>query len=80
MSKIIKYVEHELHNFLKLLGPRAIGLKSILYEKQAKCTKINNEQLKVKGDEKAKCSIIALQEVKVGEDIECSKTIIKEVT
>jgi hypothetical protein len=33
MSKIIKYVEHELHNFLKLLGPRAIGLKSILYEK-----------------------------------------------
>jgi hypothetical protein len=34
----------------------------------------------VKGEEKAKCNIIALQEVKVEEDVECSKTIIKEVT
>jgi hypothetical protein len=40
MSKIPKYVKHELWNIFELIIPKAKGLRSILYE-QTECGSAN---------------------------------------
>ncbi len=82
MSKISKYVEHELQNFFEFLIPKTIGLKSILYGMHLliiillhfECRKSISEHVKVK--EKSKCNRIMIQKVKIKEKVECSLSVV----
>jgi hypothetical protein len=53
MSKFPKHVEHELQSSFKLLVPNAIGLRSLLYGRQASSSKTTIQEVKVEKQIKA---------------------------
>jgi hypothetical protein len=67
MSKILEHVEQELQSFFELLVPNAIGLRSLLYGRQASSSKTTFQEVKV--DKETMANKIVLHLVKVKKDI-----------
>jgi len=65
MSKIPEHVEQELQSFFELLVPNVVGLRSLLYGRQANFNKTTIQEIKVKKE--IECNKKTYQEVKVGE-------------
>ncbi len=64
MSKFSKHVEHELQSSFELLVPNAIGLRSLLYGKQASSSKTTIHKVKVEKQTKANKVVLHLVKVK----------------
>jgi uncharacterized protein (UPF0254 family) len=64
MSKLSKHVEHKLQSFFELFVPSAIGLRSLLYGRQASSSKTTIQEVKVEKETKANKVVLHLVKVK----------------
>jgi hypothetical protein len=67
MSKIPEHIEQDLQSFFEPLVPSAIGLRSLLYERQANSSKTMIQEVKIEKETKANKVVLHL--VKVKEEI-----------